>query len=50
MTSSADTSGSGNVVRTLELLWDTGRRPSRGPKPGLTVDRIVDRVRKSLNA
>ncbi|GAA1003499.1 TetR family transcriptional regulator [Streptomyces sp. F-3] len=42
MTSSADTSGSGNVVRTLELLWDTGRRPSRGPKPGLTVDRIVE--------
>lgn len=39
---SADTSGSGDIVRTLELLWDTGKRPSRGPRPGLTVDRIVE--------
>ncbi|MCD7441342.1 TetR/AcrR family transcriptional regulator [Streptomyces lincolnensis] len=37
-----ETSGSGDIVRTLHLLWDTGRRPSRGPKPGLTVDRIVE--------
>ncbi|MDX2825055.1 TetR/AcrR family transcriptional regulator, partial [Streptomyces ipomoeae] len=37
-----ETSGSGDIVRTLELLWDTGRRPSRGPKPGLTLDRIVE--------
>ncbi|MFE2040763.1 TetR/AcrR family transcriptional regulator [Streptomyces sp. NPDC059477] len=36
------TSGSGDIARTLELLWDTGRRPSRGPKPGLTLDRIVE--------
>ncbi|GGY95005.1 TetR/AcrR family transcriptional regulator [Streptomyces poonensis] len=36
------TSGSGDIVRTLELLWDTGKRPSRGPKPGLTLDRIVE--------
>jgi AcrR family transcriptional regulator len=36
------TSGSGDIVRTLELLWDTGRRPSRGPKPGLTLERIVE--------
>ncbi|ANS66025.1 tetR family transcriptional regulatory protein [Streptomyces lincolnensis] len=45
MTSGRDgteTSGSGDIARTLELLWDTGRRPSRGPKPGLTVDRIVE--------
>ncbi|MFB8031363.1 TetR/AcrR family transcriptional regulator [Streptomyces sp. NPDC056004] len=41
MTSSTQTSGSGDINRTLELLWDTGRRPSRGPKPGLTLDRIV---------
>jgi AcrR family transcriptional regulator len=39
---STETSGSGDIVRTLELLWDTGRRPSRGPKPGLTLDRIVE--------
>ncbi|MFI9341394.1 TetR/AcrR family transcriptional regulator [Streptomyces sp. NPDC052773] len=37
-----DTSGSGDIVRTLELLWDTGRRPSRGPKPALTLDQIVE--------
>ncbi|MCX5333275.1 TetR/AcrR family transcriptional regulator [Streptomyces sp. NBC_00140] len=42
MTSSSETSGSGDIVRTLELLWDTGRRPTRGPKPALTLDRIVE--------
>ncbi|MFG3659282.1 TetR/AcrR family transcriptional regulator [Streptomyces sp. NPDC047706] len=45
MTSGKDgtrTSGSGDIRRTLELLWDTGRRPSRGPKPGLTLERIVE--------
>jgi AcrR family transcriptional regulator len=37
-----ETSGSGDIARTLELLWDTGRRPSRGPKPTLTLERIVE--------
>lgn len=37
-----ETSGSGDIARTLELLWDSGPRPSRGPKPGLTIDRIVE--------
>ncbi|MEU2540090.1 TetR/AcrR family transcriptional regulator [Streptomyces iakyrus] len=41
-TGGTETSGSGDIARTLELLWDTGRRPSRGPKPALTVDRIVE--------
>ncbi|MFF8845819.1 TetR/AcrR family transcriptional regulator [Streptomyces sp. NPDC015127] len=36
-----ETSGSGDVSRSLELLWGTGERPSRGPKPALTLDRIV---------
>ncbi|MCM2391859.1 TetR/AcrR family transcriptional regulator [Streptomyces albipurpureus] len=36
-----ETSGSGDVARTLELLWGTGERPTRGPKPGLSLDRIV---------
>jgi AcrR family transcriptional regulator len=36
-----ETSGSGDVSRSLELLWGTGERPSRGPRPGLTLDRIV---------
>jgi AcrR family transcriptional regulator len=40
--SGTQTSGSGDIVRTLELLWDTGRRPSRGPKPGLSLERIVE--------
>lgn len=35
-------SGSGDIARTLDLLWDTGPRPSRGPKPGLTLERIVE--------
>ncbi|MFI6895007.1 TetR/AcrR family transcriptional regulator [Streptomyces sp. NPDC050256] len=35
------TTGSGDLARSLELLWGTGERPSRGPKPGLTLDRIV---------
>ncbi|MFF8554104.1 TetR/AcrR family transcriptional regulator [Streptomyces sp. NPDC015501] len=33
--------GSGDTARSLELLWGTGERPSRGPKPGLTLERIV---------
>ncbi|MFI9766978.1 TetR/AcrR family transcriptional regulator [Streptomyces sp. NPDC052415] len=37
-----ETSGSGDIARTMELLWDTGKRPSRGPKPALTLDQIVE--------
>ncbi|WP_028922723.1 TetR/AcrR family transcriptional regulator [Pseudonocardia acaciae] len=34
-------SGSGDLSRSLELLW-RGREPmSRGPKPGLTLERLV---------
>ncbi|MFH8881201.1 TetR/AcrR family transcriptional regulator [Streptomyces californicus] len=33
--------GSGDTARSLELLWGGGERPSRGPRPGLTLDRIV---------
>ncbi|WP_405677406.1 TetR/AcrR family transcriptional regulator [Streptomyces sp. NBC_01511] len=36
-----ESSGSGNVSRSMELLWGTGERATRGPKPGLTLDRIV---------
>ncbi|GGU32263.1 TetR/AcrR family transcriptional regulator [Streptomyces lavendofoliae] len=39
--STTATSGSGDIIRSLELLWGTGEPPSRGPKRGLTVDRIV---------
>ncbi|MEV6522678.1 TetR/AcrR family transcriptional regulator C-terminal domain-containing protein [Longispora sp. NPDC051575] len=31
----------GDQTRTAELLWGPGPRPSRGPKPGLTLERIV---------
>lgn len=37
-----ESSGSGDIARTLDLLWNTGRRPSRGPKPGLTLERVVE--------
>lgn len=34
--------GRGDPRRTLQLLWRRGERASRGPKPGLTVDAIVE--------
>ncbi|HET6857237.1 MAG TPA: TetR family transcriptional regulator, partial [Streptomyces sp.] len=40
-TGTGETSGSGDIGRSLELLWGTGERPSRGPKPALSLDRIV---------
>lgn len=36
-----ETSGSGDVTRSLELMWGSGERPTRGPKPALTLERIV---------
>jgi AcrR family transcriptional regulator len=33
--------GTGDARRSLELLWGVRRTPSRGPKPGLSVERIV---------
>lgn len=34
-------SGSGDLRRSLELLWHGRERPGRGPKPGLSLERIV---------
>ncbi|GAA2611070.1 TetR/AcrR family transcriptional regulator [Actinomadura fulvescens] len=34
-------SGTGDPKRSLELLWGVQERPRRGPKPKLTVERIV---------
>lgn len=34
-------SGSGDPAKSLELLWRLQPRPTRGPKPALTVERIV---------
>ena len=36
-----DESGRGDPGRTLELLWGTREPPSRGPRPGLTIEQIV---------
>ncbi|MFE2865216.1 TetR/AcrR family transcriptional regulator [Embleya sp. NPDC059259] len=38
---STDHTGSGDLARSLELLWGVDRKPARGPKPALTLDRIV---------
>lgn len=35
-------SGSGDIRRGLELLWGMREAPARGPKRGLTLDRIVE--------
>ncbi|MCS0635942.1 TetR/AcrR family transcriptional regulator [Streptomyces sp. LP05-1] len=36
-----DKGGGGDITRSLELLWGTAERPTRGPKRGLTLERIV---------
>jgi AcrR family transcriptional regulator len=38
---STDYSGGGDPARSLALLWGATKPPSRGPKAGLTVERIV---------
>ena len=37
-----DRSGAGDPDRTLALLWRRPAEPRRGPRPALTVDRVVD--------
>lgn len=37
----AEKTGRSDPTRTLALLWRGKEPPARGPKPGLTVDRIV---------
>lgn len=37
-----DYSGGGDVSKSLELLWGMQQRPTRGPKPGLSLERIVE--------
>jgi AcrR family transcriptional regulator len=36
-----DYSGGGDPARSLPLLWRDQPRPTRGPRPGLDVDRVV---------
>jgi AcrR family transcriptional regulator len=38
---STDRGSRGDATRTMELLWGMGPKPTRGPKQGLTLDRIV---------
>ncbi|TWD83989.1 TetR family transcriptional regulator [Kribbella amoyensis] len=45
-----DYSGSGDPARSLELLWGLQARPTRGPKPALTVDRVVGAAVKIADA
>ena len=35
-------SGSGDPVRSLELLWRVQAQPKRGPKQRLDIDQIVE--------
>lgn len=42
MTSEPTPTGSSYLTRSIELLWGTKNRPTRGPKPSLSLDRIVD--------
>lgn len=37
-------SGSGDLTRSLELLWGTREQPTRGPKPGLSIAAIVGKA------
>jgi AcrR family transcriptional regulator len=34
-------SGGGDPARTMALLWGTRKAPSRGPKPGFSVEEVV---------
>ena len=34
-------SGSGDIHRSLALMWALDMKPTRGPKPTLTLERIV---------
>jgi AcrR family transcriptional regulator len=43
-------SGRGDPARSLELLWGAQKPPTRGPKPGLTVQRIVQAAIKVADA
>ncbi len=43
-------SGSGDPARSLELLWGLQAKPTRGPKPALTVGKIVTSAIKIADA
>lgn len=39
---STEPTAADRLHRSLELLWGAQERPTRGPKPSLTLDRVVD--------
>ncbi|MEN3304973.1 MAG: hypothetical protein V7603_1175 [Micromonosporaceae bacterium] len=41
MTAEKPAKGTGDLARGVELLWGPQERPSRGPKPGLSRERIA---------
>jgi len=43
-------SGSGDPAKSLELLWRKRPQPSRGPKPALTVEGIVEAALRVADA
>jgi AcrR family transcriptional regulator len=43
-------SGGGDPAKSLELLWGLQAKPTRGPKPALTVGRIVEAALKVADA
>ncbi|WBQ02105.1 TetR/AcrR family transcriptional regulator [Kribbella sp. CA-293567] len=45
-----DHGGSGDPAKSLELLWGTQARPTRGPKPALTVGQVVAAALKIADA
>ncbi|GAA1568927.1 TetR/AcrR family transcriptional regulator [Kribbella sancticallisti] len=43
-------SGGGDPAKSLELLWGLQSKPTRGPKPALTVPRIVETALRVADA
>ncbi|MFF1822782.1 TetR/AcrR family transcriptional regulator [Kribbella sp. NPDC058245] len=43
-------SGSGDPAKSLELLWRKQKQPTRGPKPALTVEGIVEAALRIADA
>lgn len=50
VTMTIERSGSGDLRLSLELLWGRRERPARGPKPSLSLDRIVTAAIKVADA
>lgn len=42
--------GSGDINRSLELMWGLRDKSTRGPKPGLTVEQIIETAVKVADA